>query len=300
LEEKSSWQIRPSLPDSFILQQSVESILRVGLLYQPIVQQSNDDSFEFITGKGCFDRLQSVYPGTKIWCRVVAGNMPAKEILRLIFEENSRIRSISSIEQAYLFQLCQKHLNPEDIIELFRELGVQINPHFIARTLELLKLEIPLQVALITEKITEVVARELLKLDVMNRTAVFHIFGQLNIGGGKQRRMLMLLKDLAGREGISIVEYLDRSDIQDILNHPEMNIPQKAQSLLQLLQNLQVPTLSEAETAFAKWKSCLKLPDNCQVDHSPAFEQDTVILTVAFAHKEQMEKKLPDIKKLLE
>ncbi len=299
LQSNSSWELRPSLPDSYLTHQSSESIRRIGLLYQPIVQQSSDGSFEFITGRRCFTTFQTIYPETAIWCRVVADNTPAKEILGLVFEENSRSHPLSVIERAHFFQLCDQLLDSNQKAELFKQLELQVNPHIINRTLELLQLEPPVQTALITENIPEIVARELLKLNNADQKAVFALFMQLNIGGGKQRRMLALLRDLVGRQGVSVVEYLRKNEIQNILNHPEMNVPQKAQSLLQFLQNLLSPSLLEAETHFTAWKSALKLPENCDITHSQAFEQDTVVLSVTFKNKEDMEKRLKDMKQFL-
>jgi ParB family chromosome partitioning protein len=299
LKTQNSWEIRPVLPDTFLTRQSIESIRRTGLLYQPIVQKTSDGLYDFITGRRSFEAFQAISPGARIWCRILTDDISARDILCLVFDENSRTRPLSLIELAYFFQLCGSLLSSHEQRELYDSLGLQANPHNINRTIELLQLEPPLQIALLTEKITEVVARELLKLDEVDRTAVFTLFMHLNIGGGKQRRILTLLKDLVGRKGVSVVDYLDMDDIQDILNHQEMNVPQKTQSLLQLLQNLQTPTLKEAETIFSAWKSGLKLPDNCDVEHSPAFEQDSVTLSVTFKNKEQIEKRLAEIKHLV-
>lgn len=255
----------------------------------PLVHALGDGTFEFITGKRCFDILQSCVPGCEINCRIVAEDVSTLQLLDLLYEEETRNRPLTSIELAHYLKLCSNHLNNDEQHELYTRRSFPEKPHFTKRLLELLSLEYPLQVGLMEGLISENIARELLRMGPDDRAELYALFLQLNIGGGKQKRMLGLLRDLAGREGVSLSAYIQQDPLQAILNHPEMNIPQKTQSLLQHLQQHHSPALTHAELQFNTWRKGLTLPDTCTITHSIAFEQDSVTLSVKFKDRKQFE-----------
>lgn len=296
LVSSNTWDIHPFLPATTTLFQSKHSVERTGLLYMPLVRSLGDGTFEFITGKRCFDLLQYHTPACNIPCRVVAESVSALQLLDLLYEEHTRNKPLTPIELAHYLQLCSLHLNNDEQRELYTTLGFPEKPHFIGRLLELLSLEYPLQAGLMAGLISENIARDLLRMGWEDRAELYALFLQFNIGGGKQKRLLGLLRDLAGREGVSLCEYMRQSvPLQAILNHPEMNIPQKAQSLLQLLQQYHSPALVQAEIEFNTWKKGVALPANCTITHSQAFEHDAIILSVEFKDRKQFENRWNDM-----
>lgn len=285
----SAWDIHPFIPDRTPLFQSEESIKRFGLLYVPLVRSLGDGTYEFVTGQRSYFFLKSLSPDPEIYCRILINDLHMSQVLVLLYDEHSRRGPLSPIELAYYVKLCRRLLDKEEQRELYTTLGLSEKPYFISRLLELLELELPLQAGLMQGIISESLARDLLRLHVMDREIVFSLFMQLNLGGGKQKRMLSLLRDLAGRSGISIQKYTGREPFQQILKHPEMNIPQKTQSLLQLMQDEYSPSLNEAENSFKIWQNNLSLPSHCSVQHSEAFEHDSVSLSVNFENTNKLE-----------
>ena len=289
LQPDTTWDLHKFLPETVTFFQSRESIEKFGLVYLPLIRPLGDGSYEILTGKRSCLFFHSLDQEAEIPCRILADGFSMVQVLALIHEEYAMRKPLTEIELAYYLQLCQLKLNTEDQHRLFAALGLPVNPGALKRLFDLLTLDLPMQEALMTGDISENIARELLKLSISDRAAVFSLFRQLNIGGGKQKRMLSLVSDLAGSEGVSLSEYIERESFQALLNHPEMNIPQKSQSLLQLLQQNHTPSLSEAENQFKRWSKELALPDSCTVSHSPAFEQDAVTLSITFSSPEQLE-----------
>ena len=74
----------------------------------------------------------------------------------------------------------------------------------------------------------------------------------------------------------------------DILNHPEANPPQKAANLMATLTAKRYPRLTEAEKNFQQFTDSLRLPKNATLSHAPAFEKDTVTLTISFKNQEDL------------
>ena len=147
-------------------------------------------------------------------------------------------------------------------------------------------------------KIGEKVALELQQLTAGDRLALYRIFQELELGGGKQKRLLALTKDLAFGQGKTIAALLTEPDSSTILDHPEMNRPQKATALLTALQKKLFPESSAAEEEFQKAVHKMQLPPACTVSHSQAFERNEVYVTLCFKTLTEVENRLLEIKTL--
>lgn len=289
LSQNTTWDLHPFQPSNSPVFQSAESIERVGLLYVPIVHATSSGKYDFFTGRRSVNYLFEKNATAEICCRILPQITPKVQLLAILFEEYSTIKEMSQIELAYFYQLCKLHLTSEEMESLLSSIGLQYKPHYVKRMIELTHLELPLQLGLLDGSISENVARDLLLLSQQDRLSVFALFAQFTLGGGKQKRLLSLLRDLAGRTETSIEEYLQEAPIQSILNHQSMNVPQKSSSLMQYLQLQLSPSLSNAENSFRTWEKSFGLPLHCSLEHSQAFEQDCVTFSVQCENKTQFE-----------
>ncbi len=85
-----------------------------------------------------------------------------------------------------------------------------------------------------------------------DRLALVQLFKNLGMGDGKQKRFFNLIRDIALREGSSISAYLQKKEITAILDHQEMNIPQKIQHLGSLLQHEFTPSIFTGRRGLCK------------------------------------------------
>ena len=63
----------------------------------------------------------------------------------------------------------------------------------------------------------------------------------------------------------------------------QTNVPQQAAALLKWLYHECYPQLAEAETRFKKRLAQLELSHDMQVQHTPAFEDDTLTLSIRYS-----------------
>ena len=99
-----------------------------------------------------------------------------------------------------------------------------------------------------------------MKLDREDRTRIVDLIELLQLGGGKQKRLITLCRDIALRENISIGSLLDQPDMKAVIEHNEMNIPQKTNRLLSLLQKRCYPQSTAAREFFQSQLHALALP----------------------------------------
>ncbi|MBB5348881.1 hypothetical protein HNQ81_002622 [Desulfoprunum benzoelyticum] len=153
-----------------------------------------------------------------------------------------------------------------------------------------MSLEFRLQVHVHQRFISETMALELLQLEAEDRSRLADLFTDFQMGGGKQRRFFSLARDVAMRAETSIAELLDQPPLQEILQHRQMNAPQKVQNLLVILQQMATPSLYRDEQSFKARVATLALPSTCTVLHSQAFETEEVHLSIKFENFDQLRK----------
>jgi ParB family chromosome partitioning protein len=299
IEYSDAWNLHPFL-SSIESAHSQQSIQRVGLLQPPILQKQSSGNYQLITGGSRLRVFERINPLEKcIPCLIVAESTSPKQILSYVLEDQLLSGSLTPMEKAFFFNHCLKHMDIDAAADSFLPiLSEKPQPHTIKKLSRLLELESELQLSVHNGQLGERTAYELLTLNPRDRLALYNIFNELKLGGGKQKRFLALSKDLAYREERSIAELLDKPDFRDIRTHPEMNQPQKAATLLATLQKKLFPQSDSAEESFRKKIIKMNLPASCTVTHSQSFEKDEVSLTLRFNNLSEIEKQIATIQNL--
>ncbi len=277
-----------------------ESIERIGLLHPPTVQKLLSGKFLVICGHFRVQIVQQLFSATStIPCRILPTNSSTKNILDLIIGDQLLSGPLSSIEKGFFFKICRKFMDSKTIASSYLPLlGEKIQEHSIKKVLQLLTLSPNLQTNIHNGTINDKIAFDLLSLNSADRDTIHTLFQELGLGGGKQKRLLSLCKDLVGRDGLTIQDLLAAQDLQDILTHKEMNPPQKGMLILNALHRRLYPDSIAAEESFSKHINAMNLPNNCSVTHSTSFETDAVSLCISFPNLKTMQQQLLVIQKL--
>ncbi len=282
---------------------SNNSVLITPNLHPPIVKVLNHSTgtFELICGLNRLRSFQKSNPEqTHITVLVLPVDIADVDIFQYLIQDKLVSANFSDMEKAFFLRLCCKNISMENVAKNFLPLlGEKPQSYVIKKLLTLLSLEPELQESLHTGKIPTKLGYELLALSSNDRVTLYDLFKQLEFGGGKQKRFLSLCKDLAFRNHTDISTLLENEDYLAILNHSEMNIPQKGASLLNLLQRHLFPESTETENNFRKRVLRMELPANCTVEHSPAFERDEISVTMQFKDMAHLEKHVNTIKEIL-
>lgn len=301
IQPLNDWNIHPfitSQPSTKLYR----SIKNIGLLHPPIVLKRSDGSYHLICGRARLEVYQQVWPNqTMITALILDEDTNIPKILACILKDQLVANNISLMEKAYFFEIVLKHMELEEAIDNFApSFPEKIHAHRIQTLQLLLKLETDLQMSVHEGKLGEKTALELLKLVSQDRLTLHSIFQTLELGGGKQKRLLALSKDLAFRQDKSITDLLATSDFKEILDHPEMNHPQKVANLFSTFQKQLFPQSRAAEESFLKNVTTMNLPESCTVSHSPAFEKEEVSIVLHFKSLKDLEQRVSGIKELMD
>ena len=299
IQTKSIWNLHPFSPPK-PSKNLCSSLAVLNLIHPPIVIAAENETYYILSGGRRLIAFREVFPDKKtIPVLLLQRNIGQETILQYLLTDKIYSGHFSPMEKAYFFQLCLKHMSLKSVAQKFLPLMKEKKqPHIITKFISLCNLEPELQQSVHTEQINPKLGLELLSLSKEDRSTLHTLFKRLEFGGGKQKRLLTLSKDLAGRQQTKISTLLAEKEYEDILNHPEMNLPQKGASLLTLLHRQLYPQSNRAEENFNKRVQRMELAPSCSIEHSPSFERDEVQLHLRFATLGDLEKQLATIKKL--
>ncbi|MCX5870916.1 MAG: hypothetical protein NTY00_09860 [Deltaproteobacteria bacterium] len=283
------WSIHPFLDDipSPALHQS---FTEMGILHPPIVQQEQDGTFNLICGRKRLYALKHYFKQTSCPCLIIQPALDPYTFLLYILTDQQLNGPLSPIEIALFLKYCLDKMDEKEVTNFFLpRLGYKKQTSLIQQLVNLLALGETIQRQIHHGLIIDKIAFELLTLPPEDRFCLSSLFELLQPGTGKQKRILTLSRDIANRSQKTISALFQEQDFKQIVEHQEMNPPQKTHTLLELLQKELYPRSSDAEHVFKDKVRRLNLPDNCELTHSLNFEKDEVYLTVTFPDLESCE-----------
>ena len=261
-----------------------EDLIENGVLHPPLVIADTAKSFAIVTGVRRIEWIRKFIGPSQIDCMVIKKDAPPRIILNLILTDQGQTAHLSLAEKARFIEIASRFLKMDEVISSFQaRLQLPKGRSSISKLPDILQQDEQFIKEIHAGYIQDRMVLELLSLpDKADRLAVMQLFKSLGMGDGKQRRFFGLIRDLAWREESSIAAYLQKEEIIAILDHQEMNIPQKIQHLGNLLPHALTPVSTQAEEVFAKKVKSLGLPENYSISHSPSFEKDETVLSITF------------------
>jgi len=271
-----------------------ESFKLNGIIHPPLVIADSAKNYSIVTGAKRLEYTRKFIHPSQLDCLVIDKNAPHIFILNLILTDQSYNSELSPAEKAQFVDIASRFLKQEDIATNFQEkLQLKKGRSTIPRLLSILQQNSTIIKEIHEGRLQERMATEILSLpEEKDRLALVELFIALGMGDGKQKKFFNLIRDIAFREGSTIAGYLQKKEITEILDHKEMNIPQKVHHLGDLLLHDTNPTSSLAEVDFSKKVKTLNLPSNHLISHSPSFEKDEVTLSITFKNFADCEKHL--------
>jgi len=280
-----------NLSDDFIA-----SIERFGLFHPPVVLK-NDKGFTLLCGRKRVLALQKINSQSSLPCKIIDSSDPA-ELLAVIIEDQLLDGPFSIIMKARLIRLMEALIPKELQISLISDLQLGSYGQ-LQRLLPLLALEEELRNALHFGSISDKVGLLFCSLSSKDRLFLGTLFVALSLNKNKQKRLLDMCQIIIARDGGSFHD-LFHTHFSDFLpENLSSNIPQSASNLLKRLYETSHPLSVSAEKAFDEWKNSLGLPEQIDIEHSPAFERDSVRLSIDFETIEDMSTFWEAIKKQL-
>jgi len=281
--------------DNHALSKSIQSY---GILRPLIVIKQKNHVFELLCGRQRYQIWKNDLNKKSILCHILQSPLDTISLLELIFEDQRLSNPLSVIEMAQFTAICQQMLRPSELSNLFERLKLG-NHGYLQKITQLLTLEKPILDALHAGKLSEKVGFELITMSVEDRLQLYTLFEKLSLNNNKQRRIISYMRTISSRNNMTICDFL-KNNYSELTNAAAIeNAPQAGLNLLDGLQKRCMPMSSIAKKEFQDRVSQLKLPATCAVEHSPAFEKDSVTLSIRFESLADLAQKTVELHKLI-
>ena len=258
-----------------------ESIRTDGLLVPPALYRQGAD-WIVISG---FRRINACMQAghRMVSARLLADHLSPLECLRLAIIENSSQRKLNLVESARvvrrLKRLC---LTDQDLTSELARLGLPSTRKMIARLERINQLPGPLQAGVVDGVLSPDVALAIGALPVADQNVVHDLFSKIPMSVGKQRDILHLAQDIAGRDHQTVATVLHANSIRAIVDDRDRDRNMKSAEIRRHLRQVRYPNLSRAEMRFRTAIGKLKLGPHMRIDPPEGFEGQTYMLSLRF------------------
>ncbi len=226
---------------------------------------------------------------------------PESHGLLLYLHDNAFSRALSPLEQALLAARLLVHWDRDTVIvKGLPLLGLPPTPAHLDRLLAAAGLEPPWRELLGRGRLALTAAARLAAFTPPDRKAALAFLAALPFSQSKQEEFLDGVEILARRQGVAVAAFLQDQELQNLLNDPALNPPERTEALRRLLKERLSPRFSAAKRAFTAGLERLGLRRHprLRLAEPPAFEGPDLELTVKFRDSAELRELLQDLSRL--
>lgn len=276
-----------------------ESIAKIGVLVPPAIW-SQSSGFTIVSG---FRRIQTCrrLGIERIAVRLIPEDTQPLTCMRMAVTENTTQRPLNLIETARAVRLVQDNITDlGDLTAELTALGLPASRAIRDKLERLHRLNTDLQAAVVDGVVSLAVALETGLMPPSDQKAIWKLFSALPMSVSKQKEVLALARDIAGRDHQTVNDVFQSEAIQAIMHSDEYDRNQKTASIRRHLRMIRYPNLSEAESQYQTALASLKLDPHMRIDPPPGFEGDVFTLSLRFKRRRDLEAALRNLGAALE
>lgn len=190
-----------------------------------------------------------------------------------------------SIREKYLFSIWLQKNCAADFHDYAAKIGISRGDITCMHYLSQCSAEV--KNAVLNGRIHHTMAEDFSLLSSEDQDRFLHVFEHIQLSLQTQRELFQWLPEIAYRDGIAVKQILTREDVEHILFHKTLNIPQKIQKIRELINSLRFPRLSSAQTIWNKTVQKLN-PDSSRIQFipDPCFEKDKLEVKIVVTNPE--------------
>lgn len=257
------------------------SLQQDGLLNLPVLQEWAG-GWRMISG---FRRLAAVQQlgWEHLPVRLLPPDSADTVCVRCAIADNALQRPLNLIEVSRALNLLETaYPDPQMQMTLAAMYGLPARSALMARVKPLMHLPSELQQAILDDRLALSMALELAGLPSSEALMLMDLFTTLQLGLNRQKEFLSLMRDIARREKISLMQVLTADELTAVCRNPELERPRKAEQARWYLKKRRYPHLSAAQTRFKTHVSALQWGPQIQLQAPPGFESPCYRISLNF------------------
>jgi ParB family chromosome partitioning protein len=265
-----------------------ESIAKLGLLQPPAVWRGASGLI-VVSGFRRISACRQLGMDT-LPARLVAGDLRPWDGLRMAVTENITQRPLNLVEMARAVRRVKTYCPAgHKISDELALLGLPTSRKMISKLEHLGRLRAELQTAVVDGLIGLNAALEIGTMARQDQSAVHELFSLLRMSVSKQKEVLAMACDIAGRDRKNLCEVLQSDMVRGIVDDDHLDRNQKTAMIRRHLKKVRYPHLTQAEAQYLATVRSLKLGPHMRIDPPAHFEGSTYTLSLRFASRDDLE-----------
>jgi len=257
------------------------SIRHVGLLNPPLLI-GDDTEYTVVSG---FRRIEACrgLGWSHLEARLLDPETTMIDCAQYAITDNALQRPLNLIETSRSIGLISAFVQDDDTMAMkLSSLSLPQNPALVKKIQKIRHLSRPIQRAILFNTISLAMALELGDLAPDAGNGFIELFENLKLSLNKQREVVNLVKEIAFREEIAVMEVLREKRLQEILTHADLDKSQKTRMIRSYLKKRRFPAITSAERTFDRLMKELKLGSEIKLTPPDNFEGPIYTLTLKF------------------
>jgi hypothetical protein len=277
---------------NFDIERLVCSIEAVGLINMPFVTRNREGHLDIVTGYRRIIALKAMKYAC-VYCRDLSGSgFSEYEMLLINLYDNIAVRRFNDVEKGMILKGLMMNISREDVERHFIHILDIKNPREIDMLMEISEFN-EIEKRYIAKGDISINAIRLVRgLDNRSRSVILKCISELGLNFNQQLQYIDYINDISIKEGKSIADIMDEHQFLSYLKEKDINTPQKARAILNLLRARRFPFLTKNEKEFNKKIKSLGFPDGIRIKHPPFFEGQDYRLEIVFKDGIELKQKV--------
>jgi ParB family chromosome partitioning protein len=257
------------------------SINHLGLLNLPLLLEK-ETGYSIISG---FRRIEACrcLNWSALRARVFGSDTDKFYCIKYAITDNTFQRPLNIIEKSKCFNLLSGFFKDFDsLAEALPRLGLSEHPSMIQKIQTVYDMPESLKNSVLSNTVALAMALELAALKMADTEGLVSLFNALKLSLNKQREILTMVKEIAIRENLSIIQVLEAPYLKSILENKNLDKNQKARKIRIQLKHRRFPAITTAEQNFQEHLEKLKLGKGMELIPPANFEGSTYTLKLVF------------------
>jgi ParB family transcriptional regulator, chromosome partitioning protein len=275
-----------------------DAIQTVGMINSPVLVETDHTAFRIVCG---FRRIAAATLLGRQTIRAAVLDVQTNDLdcARIAVADNIFQRTLNLIEISRALRLLDELLeNSDQLANEAAILGLPDNAGVMHKLKGLCRLPKAVQEGILSSAISLPVAIEIDAMPVDEGRCYAEIFNRLRPSLNKQREIMVLVQEIASREDISVLHVLNDPNIEEILNHADLDRSRKLQKVRAFLKTRRFPAITHAEKTFETHVKKMKLGSGIKLVPPKNFEGSDYTLVVDFKNLKELEERIGIIEEM--
>ena len=230
------------------------------------------------------------------WALVIQGSVSPQDAVRCSIHLKVQMGKFTAVEKALaLRRLYSMHDAVDD--SLLRLLDIPGNDRMLQCYLKLADAPVYIKDMVTRGVMHENTAFEILNMESDSWVPVARFIGEIALGTRKRNEILRMLRDIARRDRIEVVDIMENGHVKGILHDAGIDPPHRGMKLYRYIRNKRFPSIHEYEEQFEKKLGDVHLDGKFHLILPENFEKWEFKLVIPFSSAEEFRQNVEALKK---